>query len=216
CLEVDVRDRAPVVHRLRKLERPFDVLARSLEVTLMAAAARAPAEDVRAQQVARETGAIRQRERLVQQRDRGRDARELVPAHAEAEEYVGASDVVELRPFHEHPSVPEQLDRLAKLPELGQRPCLPGEAAGLELGEGAQADLDAHDIERLASLLVATRFEQRFGARERRLDAVALIRVDPRGEEADIDAEALREPGGRLSRRARLPALDLRDVLLRE
>src|SRR6185436_7380276 len=39
---------------------------------------------------------------------------------------------------------------------------------------------------------------------------------DAVGEEARVDLEARREPVDRLLRRAGLPALDLRDVLLRE
>ena len=53
-LEVDVRHRAVVVECLRQLERALDVLARGLEVALPAVAAGAPAEDLGAQQVARE------------------------------------------------------------------------------------------------------------------------------------------------------------------
>ena len=52
-LEVRVRDDAPVVDAPGELERRLDVLARGLEVALAAAAARAPAEDVGAEEVAR-------------------------------------------------------------------------------------------------------------------------------------------------------------------
>ena len=57
-LEVRLAERARVVHRLRELERALDVLARGLVVALAAVAARAPREDVRAEQVGRERRAL--------------------------------------------------------------------------------------------------------------------------------------------------------------
>ena len=67
-LEVGVRDDAAVVHALGELERGLDVLARCLEVALAAPAARAPAEDVGPEEVAREAGGVGERERLVEER----------------------------------------------------------------------------------------------------------------------------------------------------
>ena len=58
--------------------------------------------------------------------------------------------------------------------------------------------------------------EQRLGTREDRLRLRALVGRDAAREEAGVDAEAQREPLDRVRRRARLAALDLRDVLLRE
>ena len=49
-----------------------------------------------------------------------------------------------------------------------------------------------------------------------RLDAAALVGRDAAAEERRVDAEPLREPLDRLGGRARLAALDLADVLLRE
>jgi hypothetical protein len=51
---------------------------------------------------------------------------------------------------------------------------------------------------------------------ELRLDARALLGRHTGREEHRVDAELPGEPGDRRRRRARLPALDLADVLLRE
>src|SRR5215210_3606467 len=79
-LEVQMRDRLGIPDTLRELERALDVLARSLVVALAAIAAGAPVEDVRDQEVGREARALGQRERLVEQGERGRVALEQVPA----------------------------------------------------------------------------------------------------------------------------------------
>ena len=91
-LEVRVRDRAPVVGAARELERCLDVLAGRLEIALAATAARPPAEDVGAQEVARQLGRAGEGECLVEERRSGCDARELVAADAEPEQDVGAVD----------------------------------------------------------------------------------------------------------------------------
>ena len=85
----DLAERARVVHRLGQLERARDVLARGLEVALAAVAARAPGEDVRAEQVGRKRRALDERERLAEERDRGRDARDQVAGDAEPEQHLG-------------------------------------------------------------------------------------------------------------------------------
>ena len=124
-----------------ELERRLDVLARRLEVALATTAARAPAEDVGAEEVAGQVGAARQGERLVEERDRRGDARELVAAHAEAEEQVGPVDVGELRPFGELAGDEQQLDGLAGVTVLGARPGLARERAHLELRRAGRADI---------------------------------------------------------------------------
>ena len=58
--------------------------------------------------------------------------------------------------------------------------------------------------------------EQRVGPGEDRLGLGAVVGGDAAREEAGVDAEAQGEPVDRLAGRARLAALDLRDVLLRE
>ena len=99
------------MHRLGQLERALDVLARSLVVALAAVAPRAPGEDVQPQLVGREPGALRERERLVEEPDRGRDAREQVPADPQPVEHLGAVDVGE----------PVALDERARLGEQRER-----------------------------------------------------------------------------------------------
>jgi len=68
----------------------------------------------------------------------------------------------------------------------------------------------------LDRLVEAPLFEQRVGASEDRLGLGALVGGDPVLEETGVDPETQAEPLDRLSSRARLPPLDLRDVLLGE
>src|SRR6185503_19883924 len=77
-LEVRAGHRLLVAEILRELKRALDVLARRLEVTLAAIAARAPAEDLGTQQVARQIRALGDGECLAEQRDGRRDARKVV------------------------------------------------------------------------------------------------------------------------------------------
>src|SRR4051795_1288696 len=134
-LEERIRGLARIVERLRELESALDVLARCFEVPLAPVAARAPAEDVGAKTVARKLGALRQGQRLVEEVDRGRDARKLVAADSKAEEEIRAIDVGELRGLGEHPCPVEQLDRGLDLAVLHPRPRLAGEMPDLELGD---------------------------------------------------------------------------------
>ena len=64
--------------------------------------------------------------------------------------------------------------------------------------------------------LVVERLEQRLGPGKRALEPAALVGRDAVREKTGIDAEPRSEPLDRLARRARLAALDLRHVLLRE
>ena len=57
---------------------------------------------------------------------------------------------------------------------------------------------------------------KRVGAGQDRLGLRPLVRGDAARQEAGVDAQTQRQPLDRVRRRARLPALDLRDVLLRE
>src|SRR6266480_1932808 len=134
-LEVRVRGFARIVERLRELERALDVLARCFEISLAAVTARAPAEDVRAQTVARKLGALGQRQSLVEEVERCRDAGELVAADGEAEEQIRAIDVGELRRLGEHPRPVEQLDRGLDFAVLHPSPSLARELPDLELGD---------------------------------------------------------------------------------
>src|SRR5262249_36771681 len=60
------------------------------------------------------------------------------------------------------------------------------------------------------------RLRQRLRASEVGFELRPLLGRDSRREECGVDAEPLCEPGDRVVRRARLPALDLADVLLGE
>src|SRR5439155_9308627 len=71
-------------------------------------------------------------------------------------------------------------------------------------------------LERFRGFRVLLRLVQRLGAREGSLEPGALVGRDAAGEEAGVDSQAVGQPLDRALRRARLAALDLRDVLLRE
>ena len=66
CLEETFARARAVVERLGELERALDVLARGLAVALAPVAARAPREDLGAQQVARQPRALGELQRLVE------------------------------------------------------------------------------------------------------------------------------------------------------
>ena len=83
--------------------------------------------------------------------------------------------------------------------------------------DGAGAEHDREGLAVLGERVVVTMLlEQGLGAGEDRLGPRPLVGGDAAREERPIDAEAEREPLDRLGGRARLPALDLRDVLLGE
>jgi hypothetical protein len=65
-------------------------------------------------------------------------------------------------------------------------------------------------------LVVLQRLDQRLSTRECSFETPSLVSRDSVREEAGIDAEPRRDPFDRLAGRARLAALDLGDVLLRE
>ena len=101
-------------------------------------------------------------------------------------------------------------------PSCSARPGLAGEGAHLELGRSGGADVAPGRGEELGRLRVAVRLGERLGAGEQRLDPAAQVGRDAAAEERRVDAELRREPRDRLGGRARLAALDLADVLLRE
>ena len=74
----------------------------------------------------------------------------------------------------------------------------------------------ARGAEEVGRLERTVRLGQRLGPREQRLDPAAQVGGDAAAEERRVDAELPREPLDRLGGRARLAALDLADVLLRE
>src|SRR4029453_15642394 len=137
--EVAFPRRGGVVQRLSELERALDVLARRLEVALPAVAPRAPAEDVAAEQVARQLRRLRELQRLAEERNRGRDAGEVVAADAHPEEHLRTVDVREAGPLGDRAAALQQLQRRPNLAALHPRPRLGLQGAGLELdGAGGE------------------------------------------------------------------------------
>ena len=100
-LEEHVRRRLAVVQPFCELERTLDVLARGLEITTPAVAAGTPREDVRAEVIRRQLAAFGKDHRLVEQVDRGLDARKLVARNSESVEDVCALEIGELGTFRE-------------------------------------------------------------------------------------------------------------------
>src|SRR6266550_2526759 len=157
-LEVRVRGLARIVERLRELERALDVLARCFEVSLAAITARAPAEDVRAQTVARKLGALGQRQSLVEQLDRGLDFAVLHPSPSLARELANL-ELGHTRREDGRLAVLVLGDRLCVLMGFGQRvrareqrvdaPALVCRDATLEEA-GIDAELDREPLDRLA------------------------------------------------------------------
>ena len=162
------------------------------------------------------SGPLGDRVRLVEEADRGRDARKLVAADAEPEENLGAVEIRERLVLGDGSRAREQVERLAQLALVHPCPGLAGEETGLELGGPGRGDFRTDLLELGDGLLVAVRLDERLGARQRRLDAAALVGRDAVRQVAGVDVEAAREPRDRLAGRARLAALDLADVLLRE
>ena len=105
---------------------------------------------------------------------------------------------------------------VAEVALLHPRPGLARAGADVELDRVRRGDGGACLLEGLDRLLVAVALRERLGAREHCFDASALVGRDAAGEKSRVDVQPLREPLDGLGGRARLAALDLADVLLRE
>jgi hypothetical protein len=91
-----------------------------------------------------------------------------------------------------------------------------GERTHLQLRHAGRARRSDQRLERFRGLRVLLRFVQRLGAREGSLEPSALVGRDAAREEAGVDSQAVGKPFDRALGRARLAALDLGHVLLRE
>ena len=197
------------------LERAGDVVARGLVVALAPVAARAPREHVRAQEVGRKRRAVGQRQRLGEEGDRGRDARDQVAGDAEAEEHLGPVEIGERRALDEPARLLEQVDRGLDLAALRRGPASPDSARNWR-SIGRSDDRRARVAETRRSPRRSASSISASPRVERRLGPGALVGGDAALEEERVDAELLGQPLDRLGRRLRLAALDLADVLLRE
>ena len=125
------------------------------------------------EQVARQARALGERERLVEQRDRRRDARELVAADRRGGRARRRDrDPRSRRALDDLPRALQQLDRLRTWPTSCSAHASPASSAHLERSSRVPSTLGAA-IARYASIgvLVLLRCGQRLGAVERRLDA---------------------------------------------
>jgi hypothetical protein len=154
--------------------------------------------------------------RLVEQRDRRRDARELVAAHAEPEDDIRTIDVGELCPLGQPARLLQELDRLANLTGLLEGPRLAGKGANQKRSRAGLLDGGSHRAEGLDRLRVLVCGRQRLCSLELRFDLRPLLRRHTGREVRRIDTELVGQPRDRRLRRAGLAALDLADVLLRE
>jgi hypothetical protein len=160
--------------------------------------------------------ALGELERLDEEPDRGRDAREHVAADAQAVQHLSAVDVGELGALDEPARLGEQEERALEITGVGASHRLAVQRADVKL-DGACAEHDRQRPgvggDRIVEEVIG---EERVGTRQDRLGFGALVGGDAAGEEAGIDPEAGPEPLDRLRGGARLAALDLGDVLLRE
>ncbi len=146
----------------------------------------------------RELGALRQRERLVEEPDRGRDARQQVPAHPQPVEHLGPVDVGESVALDESARLREEREAALHVAVLGARHRLAVQRTHTQLGRAGPE----HGRQRTRVLLdrgvELVLLEQRLGAREDRLRLRAVVGGDAAREEARVDSETQREPLDRL------------------
>ncbi len=148
--------------------------------------------------------------------DRGRDAREQVPAHPEPVEHLGSIEVGETFALDERARLGEQGEAALHVAVLGTRHRLAVQRTHLQLrraGSEHRGQCPRVLLDRGVELVL---LQQRVGAGEDRLRLRAVVGGDAARQEARVDPQAQREPLDRLRGRARLAALDLGDVLLRE
>src|SRR6266545_188113 len=198
----------------RRLE--VDGCLRGLEVALAPVAARARLEDPRTEQVARQVGALGELQSRVEKPDRGGDAGKLVAGDAELVDNLGTLYVGEAQALRELAGALEQRDRPADVALDRPSPGLALQGARFELRRSCREHRRAKILILGDRIGAAVGLDQRLGARETALDPSALVGRDTVRQEACVDAQPLGEPLDRLGGRARFPALDLAEVLLRE
>ena len=165
------------------------------------------------QPVARVARAVGEVEGFAQQRLRGVDRRELVAADTHPIQHFGPLDVREARLFGQLTCADEQLEGRAKLCARHSCPSLREQGSELELAS-LRGELQAG--QRFEGFVVLLTLDCGLGSGDRGLDFRVLVPGLAGLEIRDVDAEPLADPGKRLFRRPRLPALDLAHVLLRE
>ena len=190
--------------------------ARSFPVPLAPVTAGAPTESVRAEPIGREAGALGEIECLAQEGDCSGDRRKLVAADTDAVEHLCPVDVAEGGRLRELPRAVEEADGRANVAERHPRPALCEKRAELERRDRDGGERNADLVDLGDDLIVGIGLDRCLRAGDDALHALPFTRGDAGLEDRRVDAEPAREPFDGLARRARLPALDLADVLLRE
>src|SRR5215217_8305260 len=114
-----------------------------MQVALAPVTPGAVAEDVRAEHVRRQLRPLGEGVSLVEERERRRDARQLVAAYAKAVEDFGPVDVRERRAFAQGACTHEQVESCLQLALLHPGPRLAGQRANGELGGAGAFDCRA-------------------------------------------------------------------------
>ena len=173
-------------------------------------------EDVRAQAIGRRILTLRQDQGLVEEDYRLADARLRVADDADLEDDLGTIDVGEARGHGQRSRVLEERHRAFEISGAYPRPRLAAEKAQRKRRRCDGAGQVAHASKRLERLVVSRRLDEQLGLAQGRLEPLGVRVADAVLEERTVGGQTVGEPVQRVTRRPRLPALDLADVLLRE
>ena len=131
-------------------------------------------------------------------------------------EHLSTLDVRERRRLHQVARFGDELQRCPNVAEPCLCSCETREDAHVKISQACGTDAGAQLDELILRFVVAAGLEQRFRPGDGAFEAAAVVGRDAVGEKTRIDPEPNGEPIDRLSRGARLAALDLADVFLRE
>ena len=169
-LEERIGGATRIRRRLGQLQRALDVLLGGDPVAVSPMTPRAPMEDVRAQAIGGQVGALRQHERLVEEDDRLGDARLRVADDADPEHDLGAVDVGEPGAHGQRGRLLEQRHRRRELPEADVRPRLSEEQPERERRRWTRPGPRANVRERLQRVAVPRVLEHALRIDERGLE----------------------------------------------
>jgi len=173
-------------------------------------------EDVRAKAVRALVRALGEDERLIEERDRLRDAGLVVADDADEEHDLGPVRVGEPGGDRYGCRRLEHGHRLLELAGSDEGPCLSRHETKLERRRARGARGLARRTEHRERVVVPVRLEQQFGGAQVGLEPLHVGPAETVLEVLRVRLEPTGEPFERLARRPGLAALDLTDVLLRE